>query len=217
MPLTPADVHHVVFNKPKAGKRGYDEAEVDAFVDVVEAELTRLVEENNQLRAGRGTMAAAASSATQPPDDDSARTSRMLALANETADRFVGEAKQQAEQMLSSATSTSERLLSESHASSAQMVSEATMRADSMISDARTRADTMEREARTKAAALDRDAERRHVEALGIIEEKRGNLERRVEELHTYEREYRTRLRSYLDSQLRDLDSRGPAEPSSNR
>ena len=223
MPLTPADVHHVVFNKPTAGKRGYDEDEVDAFVDIVEAELARLVEENNQLRTGRGTaerpapaMAAAPPSETQPGDDDSTRASRMLALATETADRFVGEAKQQAEQMVSSAKSTSERLLGESRATSEQMVSEAKMRAHSMISDARTRADTMEREARAKAAALDRDAERRHVEAIGIVEEKRSNLEQKVEELRTCEREYRTRLRSYLESQLRDLDTRGSAEPSSN-
>ena len=43
MPLTPADVHNVVFKKPPIGKRGYDEDEVDAFLDVVEAELGRLV------------------------------------------------------------------------------------------------------------------------------------------------------------------------------
>ena len=53
MPLTPADVHNVVFKKPPIGKRGYDEDEVDAFLDVVEAELARLIEENNELRANR--------------------------------------------------------------------------------------------------------------------------------------------------------------------
>ena len=31
MPLTPADVHNVVFKKPPIGKRGYDEDDVDAF------------------------------------------------------------------------------------------------------------------------------------------------------------------------------------------
>ena len=31
--------------------------------------------------------------------------------------------------------------------------------------------------------------------------------------LKQFEREYRTRLRSYLESHLRDLDSRGSAEP----
>ncbi len=32
-------------------------------------------------------------------------------------------------------------------------------------------------------------------------------MERRVEELRAYEREYRGRLRNYLEAQLRELDS----------
>src|SRR5918998_6940641 len=142
MPLTPADVHNVVFKKPPIGKRGYDEDEVDAFLDVVEAELARLIEENNELRAGVGRVreeapapAPAAIAAPPPPvqqprEDDSARASRMLALATETADRYVNEAKTQAEQMLGSAKTNSERMLSESRAKSDQMVAEAKHRAD---------------------------------------------------------------------------------------
>ncbi|WP_236836699.1 MULTISPECIES: DivIVA domain-containing protein, partial [unclassified Blastococcus] len=61
MPLTPADVHNVVFKKPPIGKRGYDEDEVDAFLDVVEAELARLIEENNELRSSAGRAGARAS------------------------------------------------------------------------------------------------------------------------------------------------------------
>ncbi|MGR7027970.1 DivIVA domain-containing protein [Geodermatophilus sp. URMC 62] len=228
MPLTPADVHNVVFKKPPIGKRGYDEDEVDAFLDVVEAELARLIEENNELRAGSSTgrvtaqpVAAEPAPAPAPPpqpairEDDTTRASRMLALASETADRYVNEAKAQADQMVASAKTNSDRMLTEARAKSEQLVSEAKMRADSMINDARTRADAMEREARAKAAALDQDAERRHREVMGPLEEKRAGLERKIEELRTFEREYRTRFRSYLESHLRDLDSRGSAEPSS--
>ena len=50
MPLTPADVHNVAFSKPPIGKRGYNEDEVDAFLDLVENELSRLIEENSDLR-----------------------------------------------------------------------------------------------------------------------------------------------------------------------
>lgn len=50
MPLTPADVHNVAFKKPPVHKRGYDDEEVDAFLDLVEAELARLIEENADLR-----------------------------------------------------------------------------------------------------------------------------------------------------------------------
>jgi DivIVA domain-containing protein len=231
MPLTPADVHNVVFKKPPIGKRGYDEDEVDAFLDVVEAELARLIEENNELRAGSGRRpevpapveapapvpAPAPVVAAQPREDDSARASRMLALATETADRYVNEAKAQAEQMVSGAKSNSDRLMADARQKSEQMVTEAKHRADTMIGDARTRAETMEREARARAAALDQEAARRRDEVMGPLEEKRVNLERKIEELRTFEREYRTRLRSYLESHLRDLDSRGSAEPAAAR
>src|SRR5690348_4527082 len=69
MPLTPAEVHNVAFKKPPIGKRGYDEEEVDAFLDVVETELARLIEENNDLRShdgGAGASAVGADSAAAP-------------------------------------------------------------------------------------------------------------------------------------------------------
>jgi DivIVA domain-containing protein len=50
MALTPAQVHSVAFSGPPVGKRGYHEDQVDAFLDVVEAELARLLEENIALR-----------------------------------------------------------------------------------------------------------------------------------------------------------------------
>jgi DivIVA domain-containing protein len=37
--LTPQQVHDVAFNKPPIGMRGYNEDEVDAFLDLVEAAL----------------------------------------------------------------------------------------------------------------------------------------------------------------------------------
>ena len=71
----------------------------------------------------------------------------------------------------------------------------------------------MERDARGKATSLVQDAERKHNEIIGGLEQRKGTLEKRIEELRTFEREYRTRLKSYLESQLRDLDGRGSAEP----
>jgi DivIVA domain-containing protein len=38
-PITPEQVHNVAFSKPPIGRRGYNEDEVDAFLDLVEAAL----------------------------------------------------------------------------------------------------------------------------------------------------------------------------------
>ena len=50
MPLTPADVHNVAFSKPPIGKRGYNEDEVDQFLDLVEDTLAELQDENSDLK-----------------------------------------------------------------------------------------------------------------------------------------------------------------------
>src|SRR5689334_10234015 len=245
MPVTPADVHNVAFSKPPIGKRGYNEDEVDAFLDLVEAELARLIEENNdlrnqveqldqQLRAGpvdtgrnlrpleppRPVMAPVPPpmmEQTTPGGDHHVQAAKVLGLAQEMADRLTGEAKGEADSMLAEARTKSEQLLSEARAKADTMVNEARTRAETMLNDARTRSETLERNAREKAAALDRDAQRKHAEVMGNITQEKNALEKKIDMLRTMEREYRTRLKSMLESSLRDLQDRGPAAPSEGR
>ncbi len=91
------------------------------------------------------------------------------------------------------------------------MVTEATTRAETLLTDTRSRADTLERQSREKAASLQRDATRQHTEIIGSISQEKTILEKKIEDLRTFEHEYRTRLATYLDSQLRELDERGSA------
>ena len=57
--LTPAEVHNVAFKKPPIGKRGYDEEEVDYFLDVVEKRREARPSEDADRRAGRAHAARA--------------------------------------------------------------------------------------------------------------------------------------------------------------
>src|ERR1041385_7485906 len=71
MPLTPADVRNKQFSTTRL-RPGYDEEEVDAFLDEVEVELDRLTQENEELRAKlaeclRGGKSAASALALPPP------------------------------------------------------------------------------------------------------------------------------------------------------
>lgn len=244
MPLTPADVHNVAFSKPPIGKRGYNEDEVDAFLDLVEAELARLIEENNDLRNQVEQLEQQLSSApadsgrpapirqveetrpvmapVPPParieqpsagGDHHVQAAKVLGLAQEMADRLTGEAKAEADGMLGEARTKSEQLLSDARAKADSMVNEARTRAETMLNDARTRAETLERQAREKASGLERDAQRKHSEIIGTINQEKTGLEKKIDELRTFEREYRTRLKTYLESQLRELDGRGSAAP----
>jgi DivIVA domain-containing protein len=48
--LRPVDVRNAAFGKPPVGRRGYNETEVDAFLDLVEQTLSQLYHELALLR-----------------------------------------------------------------------------------------------------------------------------------------------------------------------
>ena len=51
---------------------------------------------------------------------------------------------------------------------------------------------------------------------MATINQQRSVLEGRIEQLKTFEREYRVRLKSYLESQLEELEQRASALPVDN-
>jgi hypothetical protein len=138
---------------------------------------------------------------------------KVLGLAQEMAERLTGEAKTEADAMLNTARVTSGQLLSEARAKAEGMVTEARTRAETMLNDARARAETLDRQSRETAASLDLDARRKHTEIIGSINQEKSILEKKIDELRTFECEYRTRLTTYLQSQLRELDGPGSAAP----
>ncbi|MEN3608553.1 DivIVA domain-containing protein [Plantactinospora sp. ZYX-F-223] len=60
--LTPSDIRSVAFRKPAFGRRGYDEQDVDEFLDQVESTISALTEELTALR-GQSTSAVAPAAA----------------------------------------------------------------------------------------------------------------------------------------------------------
>ena len=236
MPLTPADVHNVAFKKPPIGKRGYDEDEVDAFLDEVERELVRLVEDNNELRAqleraahGGAPVPAATGGAPEHLIAENADLKDQLDRLHQEkaqADQMVRQAQQELEQLHSQGGAPMQmpaaaaaaadggeqqalRVLMMAQRTADDHVSDARREADKLLSDARAKSEELTQKARTKAESLERDARQRHQEAMGGLEVKRAALQKHIEELKAFERAYRTRLKAYLESQLRDLGARG--------
>jgi DivIVA domain-containing protein len=243
MPLTPADVHNVAFKKPPIGKRGYDEEEVDAFLDEVERELARLIEENNDLRAQAGGRSGGGAA----PRDDAAE--RRLAQENSELKSQMERLRQQAQEAQAAAQQAQQaaaraqdqrtgqstmagamglsggepggeqalRVLMLAQRTADDHVGEARREAEKLLSDARAKADELTRNARSKAEALEQEARQRHQEAMGSLDAKRSALQKHIEELKSFEREYRTRLKAFLETQLRDLTDRGQAIETESR
>ena len=225
MPLTPADVANVAFNKPSIGRRGYNEDEVDAFLDLLETELARLIEENNDLRHQVEDLEQQQRAAPVPtgPDvvpveppgpvmapvllpsmvqqalpggDHNVHSARVLGLAQLMADQLTGEAEAEADTMVGEARAKAEQLLSEARAMADGLVNEARARAETMLGDARSRAEAMERRSREKAAALESEAARKHTETISELSQEKSALQKRIEDLRAWEREYRVRLKA---------------------
>ncbi len=244
MPLTPADVHNVAFSKPPIGKRGYNEDEVDAFLDLVETELSRLIEENADLRQRVSELdqELASARAGGPPtqaiplyqpepepvvqqvvvpvaevsaanEDQGLKAARVLSLAQDTADRLTSTARSDADKMVADAQASAEQIVSEARYIADTTLNDARQRADAMLTDAQTRSEAQLRQAYENAELLQADAERKHSELMNTINQQRTVLEGRLEQLRTFEREYRTRLKTYLESQLEELGQRGSAAP----
>ena len=217
MPLTPADVRNKQFSTTRL-RPGYDEEEVDAFLDEVEAELDRLLQENEELRAKlaefmRGGKTPALSSplpdpqpelmAPEPPrpeperrpepvmmgvapaEDNMDTAARVLALAQQTADQAIADARREADETLGRAR----------------------READDILNKARRQAEQITGDARARAESLERDAQERHRQAMGSLVQQREELERRVDDLRAFEREYRSRFKAYLEGLLRDLEA----------
>ncbi len=220
MPLTPADVRNKQFSTTRL-RPGYDEEEVDAFLDEVEAELDRLIQENEELRAklaevlrGGGKQGIPALSSplsdpkpdmmmAEPPqehrqpepmmmdrmhrpvEDNMDTAARVLSLAQQTADQAIADARREADETLGRAR----------------------READEVLTKARRQAEQITGDARARAESLERDAQERHRQAMGSLVQQREELERRVDDLRAFEREYRSRLKAYLEGQLRDLEA----------
>ena len=218
MPLTPADIRNVAFSKPLLGKRGYNEDEVDTFLDLIGAELARLIEQNNGLRKqveqrdrklraagdpGRNLRPMQQVSTSCTHDTQAAK---VLGLAQQIADRLTGDAKVEANGMLREAQTRSEQLLADARTKADTLVNEARTRAEALLNSAHTRAEALDRQSQEKLATLERDAAQKHSEIIGSISQEKSVLEKKVDELRTVERECRSRMKVYLESQLRELD-----------
>ncbi|GLZ75364.1 cell wall synthesis protein Wag31 [Actinorhabdospora filicis] len=221
MPLTPADVHNVAFKKPMLGKRGYDEDDVDTFLDEVERELARLIEENSELRAQVERLRAGAGPGVADTAELAGQMERLRSekAAAENALRAAqGEIEQLRAQGPAAGGSAADaeageqqalRLLMVAQRTADDHVDSARREADKVLGEARAQSEELVRETRAKAESLDREARQRHQEVMGTLETKRAALQKHIEELKAFEREYRTRLKAYLESQLRDLTGRG--------
>jgi len=202
VPLKPSDVANKLFDK---AFRGYAMDEVDAFLDEVEGELTRLLTEKAALQRELGSDArpvtAAPADAVTPPETTGPETE-----VPQTPAPAVGESQDAALRTLVMAQRTADQAIAEAREEAEATLSLARSQAESELADARSEAEELVEQARQRATELDEQVDERTSAALGALTGRERELETRIEQMRAFEREYRQRLRAYLESRLRDLE-----------
>lgn len=201
--LTPSEVHTVLFSRAGLGRRGYDEGEVDLFLERVQHELARLIAEKTDLREQvdrlRSRTVSGEGDATPRRDEASAQAVRILSAAQQTADQYVAEAE----------------------AYSKRLTIEAREECDQLIEDARQRSQALLEAAGQAAAAAseslaprDDTQDENHTDDVIQTTQAKKELEEQVAYLRTFSEVCRVQLRAYLEALLQDIEVEwGKAQP----
>lgn len=214
MALTPEDVVNKRF-QPTKFREGYDQDEVDDFLDEVVVELRRLNQENEELRqrliasdsrindlqrsGAQSAPAQAAPSFVQEP------ATAEPAPVPASAPLAVQPPPVAAPSMDTSDTGGTNNLLQLARRLHEEHVREGVEKRDALIA-----------EGHATAARIVEESESGHRAQIESLDQERQNLEHRVEELRSFEREYRQKLKGYIEGQLRELDNESDVLPSSN-
>ena len=201
--LTADDVLNKKFQATKF-REGYDQDEVDDFLDDVVNTLRGVEGENEELK----TKLAAA-------ERRIAELSRTGGQGSPPAPAKVEAPPAPAPVVAAAVTPTAPAVSSRANEpeSATGMLALAQKLHDDYVRSGQEEGDRIITEAKTQGTRIVREAEETSSRTLSQLEKERSLLERKIDELRVFERDYRTRLKSYLENLLGDLDNRGSALP----
>lgn len=197
MALTPEDVLNQKFTITKF-RDGYDLDQVDEFLDKIVEEIRERDTEASELRE---QLAAA----NAKIEELTSQLGSAGAVAPASERTIVVDA-----QPATAPVETEPRADADAVKSSA-MLQLALELHDKHVSEGEAKRDQLISAAETKADQLVSEAENRRAEVLRKLESESEDLRDVIKELRDFESEYRSTLRSYIQSQLRNLD--GSPEP----
>ncbi|MDY5585417.1 MAG: DivIVA domain-containing protein [Arcanobacterium sp.] len=184
--LSEHDVVNMRFKEPKAIEEGYDQDEVDFFLDEVAETIAALSREKAELEAQL-----------------QAAQARITELEN--AEPEAAPAPEAAHQTGAFAA-VEQQPTTEAANSAAGMLALAQRLHDEYISDGKAESERMISEAQAESTRIITEAEETHNRTLTKLEEERSLMERKISELRDFERDYRGRLKSYLESLLTNVE-----------
>ena len=220
MALTPEEVVNKRF-QPTKFREGYDQDEVDDFLDEVVNELRRLTTENDELRQKLtacerrvGELSRAGAKTGEQPVVPAEQTTPVEVVEPEPEPE--PEPVPEPAPMVPAAAgplAAAATAGGQSPEAATGMLALAQKLHDEHVRSGEQQRDKLIAEAREHSRRLVSEAEEKQRQTLGSLEQERSLLERKIDELRSFERDYRARLKSYLEGQLRDLETKGSVVP----
>ncbi|GAA3936831.1 DivIVA domain-containing protein [Pseudoclavibacter caeni] len=206
MALTPDDVLNKRFTTTKF-RDGYEQDEVDDFLDEVVVEFRRLTEENEELKAkvAAGGDSSELQGKLDKAEAEVARLQKALASRPaQTAARPAASTAQPAGPQNESDQATS--LLQLARKLHDEHVREGEQTKEKLIS-----------EAQGEARRILSEVQERKTRELNDLSARKTRLEGDIKELETFERQYRSSLKSWINGQLKDLENSGSLADSTTK
>ncbi len=228
-PLTPLDIQHKEFTK---AMRGYAMHEVDTFLDQITEEFTRLQDEIARLREQAHNVQAQAPAPAhaappqappppqqQPPPVERSSSggeeaiARALVMAQRMADQTVEEAKVKAKSMVAESEARAKSLTEQSQMRARELTEAAQARARELTEGLETRYKERIQSAEARARVAEEQSRMQIAQVTEQVARRRQELESSIEALRAFERDYRARLRGFVEGQLKALEDAAPSGP----
>ncbi len=190
--LTADDVLNKKF-QPTKFREGYDQDEVDEFLDQIVEAMRDLENENAELKAKLDAANARVAELSEgTPVVTATPVSPVAPIAPVVESPIVETPK------IEPSGNNAE--------SAAAMLEMAQRLHDEYVAKGKAERERIVTEARATGEQLTREAENQRNQTLSQLEKERANLEHKIDELRRFESDYRTRLRSYLTNLLNNVE-----------
>lgn len=192
MTLTPEDIVSKRF-QPTKFREGYDQDEVDDFLDQVVVEFRRVTADNDELRqrllASEARIAELQRSGAGLVEQITTPAVSAASVVDPASNFPV--AIQDPVMLDSSNTNNLLQLARKLH--------------DEHVREGLEKRDQLIQEGHTAAARLIREAEASHRADVIRLSQEKAIIENEIQQLKSFEREYRIKLKTFIESQLSDL------------
>jgi DivIVA domain-containing protein len=241
-PLTPLDIQHKEFTKAMRGYAMHEvDTFLDQVTEEftrMQDEIARLREQASS--AGPPQQAPVQVQAPPPPPPPQPQPvaaeargggaggeeaiARALVMAQRMADQTVEEAKVKAKSMVAEAEARAKNMTEQAQMRAREVTEAAQMRAREVTEAAQARArelteglETRYKEriqsAEARARVAEEQARMQIAQATEQVARRRQELESSIEALRAFERDYRARLRGFVEGQLKALEDAAPSGP----